>query len=376
MHKKPHLSILFCVYTIFFACLLLSSCIEEYSAKGVNEISGLLVVDGYITNGESVFTLRKSVGLTDEMYNEETVDKATLNIECSDGTILPGQFIEKGKYSVQVGDLHPNKEYRLNFSFDGEVYQSEYLQPVLTTAEIDTLFYTKEKEGKPVSIYISSHDPQNSSPYYHWKYTETWEVKAPFFANASEAADGTVTLYNLNSSNNIYYCWGRKESNSFLLESTEKLSENIIFQKQLIEIPCDHDKLSILYHVAITQVQIRKEAYTYFSMLRNTVEHTGGIFSPVLSAGQDGNIRCLTNPEIPVIGYMEVATVLREEMYIEYKKVYEAPETKCRALDPFYYNGFPWYQYGSTRAETKCIDCRSKENASKNKPDWWPTSHL
>lgn len=353
---------------------ILPGCVSDYTPKEMKEVSGILVVDGFITNGESTFILRRSVGITDQIYNEETVDNALLRVECSDGTYISGQHAGEGKYVVPMGDLNPQLEYRLHFSIGDEIYQSDYITPLVTVG-IDSISYSKEEPGKPVYICVSAHDDNDKSPYYRWTYNETWEVKAALFANAY-ALDNIIYPYDLKTSNNIYYCWGRKASNSILVESTEKLSANVINQKKLIEIPCDDDKLSILYHVAVTQTQIRKEAYHYYSVLRNTVEQTGGLFSPVLSAGLEGNIRCLTNPAIPVVGYVDVSTSTKLERYVDDKDLYEPIDMKCKGYEPIEHPDWPWYSYPDLVSESRCIDCRKRPNASKDKPDWWPTSHL
>lgn len=376
------------IYVIFIlVSVLLSSCIEDFTPKGAIEINGILVVDGIITNGESVFTLRKSVKMSEELpKNEEMVDDASLNIECSDGVIMPGEFTTNGKYRVQTSDLDPDKEYRLNFTIGEEVYQSAYLPP-LTTTEVDSISYRKQKAGAPVSIHVSTHDAENRSPYYRWTYTETWEVKADMIASV-ELVDGKLIGLDvtLKTPHNIYYCWGKQDSYTLLLESTKKLSTNAVNQKKLIEIPCGHDKLSILYHVSVKQTQIRQEAYEYFAVLQNTVEQTGGLFSPVLSAGMEGNIRCLSDPDIPVIGYVEVATTSIKERFIDDRSLYEPAPVYCpliddnnRARHALAGHVFAHISLSDPPSMTyiECVDCRSRaNNPTKNKPEWWPTDHL
>lgn len=52
---------------------------------------------------------------------------------------------------------------------------------------------------------------------------------------------------------NTYYCWGRDSSKVMLLETTDKLSENRVDRKKLFEIPCDDERISILYHLRVSQ---------------------------------------------------------------------------------------------------------------------------
>lgn len=370
---KIHHPFLFALMVIFF-----QACIVEYVPTGIEEVSDLLIVDGTITDNESVFKLGRSIGLTEDFTGNETVNNASLFIETEDGERMDGVFRGKGLYVVPTGTLDVNKKYRLRISVEGEEYESTFLSPLLTP-EIDSISPMKKGKGEPVFMCVNTHDPLNQSRYFRWSYKEHWEVKAELYANA-ELIDGVPHYFDLYSSNNIYYCWGKDSSRVILLASSEKLSENIISQKRLVEIPCDDDKLSILYYIAVEQIQLRKESYDYFNNLQKNIEQTGSIFTPIPSE-MKGNIRSATNPDLPVIGYIEVSTTTRKDLYIPEKQgLYEEPRRTCSLEitdDPTL--SLPLFQYNPPEilyAPTYCIDCRSKKYASKNKPDFWPTDHL
>ncbi len=377
MRKKYPIYLILSV--IVFAGI--NGCITEFEPKGIEEVSDLLIVEGTITDGESIIKLRHSVGLSEILTGKEYLDGASMFVETEDGDIFQGVSMEKGTYIIPTGSLNPNKKYRLNISLGGEQYQSDYLSPLITP-EIDSISPIKKGEGQPVFMCVNTHDPQSNSRYYRWSYRETWEVKAELFANALWV-DGSVLELNLHTSNNIYYCWGRDSSKVLLLGSTEKLTENIVSEKRLVEIPCNNDRLSIMYHIEVEQMQIRKETYDYWSNLQKNIEQTGSIFTPMPSE-MKGNIRCISTPELPVIGYMEVATITKKDRYFpENAGLYEAPKKTCGYLitdDPDYappnYYYYEYYPPKESYAPRSCVDCRIKEKASKNRPENWPTNHL
>ncbi|GHT30823.1 hypothetical protein AGMMS49574_11390 [Bacteroidia bacterium] len=153
----------------------------------------------------------------------------------------------------------------------------------------------------------------------------------------------------------------------------------MISQEKLIDIPCEHDKLSILYHVEVEQMQIREAAYNYFFDMQQKVESTGSLFSPILTTGISGNIRCLNDPERMIIGYIDVSTRAKRDMYVWEKDGYfEAPQQICPSLVTLDgVGGAAIYILGESFVESYlCVVCRKRENASKNKPDGWPTRHL
>ncbi len=378
-----NISIKHIIYGGFLSFLCLSGCITEYTPDNIEEIDNLIIVDGTITDGVSTFQLGYSVGIIQKLTGDETIDNAAIYIETEDGTQMNGDFIGKGLYTVNTGNLNPDSKYRLRISINGNEYQSSFLSPLITP-EIDSIFPMKKGPGEPVFMCIDTKDTKNQSRYYRWSYKENWEVMAELYANAGVDDFGNLVYYDLISSNNTYYCWGRDSSKTLILASSEKLSSNIISQKRLVEIPCDNDKLSVLYHISVEQMLIRKEAYDYFQNLQKNVEQTGSIFSPVPSE-MKGNIECITNPDLPVIGYIEVSTKTTKELFIpENRGLYESPSKYCSrhiTSDPdFAYPNYAYYYVASGSppeyAPFECVDCRRKFRASKNKPDFWPNNHL
>ena len=301
-----------------FLCLfflpVLIGCITDFAPE-VEGVQGILVVDGMITSGESVFRLSRSISITGDLRDNDAISDAVLNIERSDGVLFEARQDEKGVYKIQNGEFDFNLAYRLNLAVDNKQYQSTFLKP-LFTPEIDSLSYQKRGREEPVTIHVSSHAGKDSPPYYRWSYKENWEVQSPLYANAREEGFGNIIWHNPYTSDNLYHCWVKDSSKILMLGTTEKLAENRLAEHKLFEISAADERLSVLYHVEISQMQIRKEAYDYFKMLQEEIERTGSIFSPVMSAGDNGNIFNISDPDEFVIGYVEVTSSTRKGMYL------------------------------------------------------------
>jgi len=360
----------FICYIICFLMLSFSGCIEEYTPKDIKEIKDLLVVDGTITNGESVFKISRSVGLSEQLYEATPIYNAEVYVETDSGDIFPaeeedwdwgpspwgssldyggdGGFIFPGgwgadaTYTIQMGELDPDKKYRLHIAIDNEIYKSNYLSPLISPP-IDNVFSEKPGDGKPVSIYVSTHDPQNQSKFYKWSYEEHWEIRAELVASSK--------------------CWGKDQSKTFLLGGTDKISENIISRQKINEINPSNEKLSILYYISVKQTLLRNEAYAYYRNLQKNVELTGGLFSAMPSE-MKGNIECITDPDTYVIGYIEVATITEKSLFINPKYYEPIRDLLC------YVPPGPGGSEGTI--PLRCTDCRFKPNASQDKPDFWP----
>ena len=366
---------------VSLALLSLAACVTDFTPE-VKGVSGILVVDGTITDGESVFRLSRSVGITDDIRSADTITNAEVSVERSDGVFFKASQESKGAYRAINGALDPNLEYRLNISLDGKHYQSTFLKPLIS-AGIDSLSYQKKGREEPVTIHVSSHAGPDDPPYYRWTYKENWEVKSALYANARQGANGQIIWHNPNTSENTYYCWVTDSSSVLLLGTADKLAENRLVAHKLFEIPSSDERLSVLYHVEVSQMQIRKEAYDYFKILQDEIERTGSIFSPIMSAGDNGNIFNVSDPDELVIGYVEVATVSRKGMFLSYDMNLYLPVVDEVAYCRIFKKGVGmgsdesmlWYRYPETVTFPSCVDCRTKPGATKNRPAWWPNEH-
>ena len=343
--------------------ILLVGCVENYTPKGIGEIGDLLVIEGKITDNISTFYLKRSVKLTIEMTGREVVYNAKVYVEKDNGERISGQYVSNGIYNVPTGALDSETKYRLYVEIGNEAYQSEFLSPFFTP-EIDGILPVKRREGEPVYICVNTHDAKDQSRYYLWSYKEVWEVKTELETQEKDT----------------YYCWGRDSSNIMILGSSEKVSENVIYQKRINEIPSDNDRISVLYYIMVEQNQIRKEAYDYYSNIQKNIEQTGSIFSPVPSE-MKGNIRCITNLETPVIGFIDVSTTVSKDVFINDEDwgLYEAPDKHCWGeisnVSMPEYTLYYQSSNGDLYAPDRCVDCRKKEKVTKNRPDFWPNDH-
>lgn len=372
-------------------CLLsgIQGCIEEYSHFGIKSMDNILIVESTITDGTTHVRLTRSVGLLSDLATAKTVDNAVVHVETADGSFKQqGQSTGNGNYTIEVGNLNMSAEYRLVISAGGKEYASSFLKPI-TTPQIDSITWVKRGPGEPVYMCVSTHGGDDETPYYRWSYKENWEVQSEFFANAAWVIGpnrmNDVILYDPHSDyDNIYYCWGKDSSKVLLLETTEKLTSNTVIQKKLVEIPASDDRLSILYHIDVQQTALRKEAYNYLLNIQKNIEQTGSLFSSMPSE-TNGNIKCTTDPDTPVVGYVEVATATTKALYVsESEGLFEPVVTSCTLMitEDFYSNpSFVYLQYPTAQGmktyfiPSQCVDCRFKNKASKIKPVWWPITH-
>ncbi|GHV14624.1 hypothetical protein FACS1894169_03920 [Bacteroidia bacterium] len=372
---------------IIYILLLFVSvgCIEEYHAKGVEELSNLLVVEGTITEGTTTIKLSRSVGLYDNASASERVSNAIVSVESDAGKEYSAISGTGGIYTIYIEKLDPETKYRLKIQVDGEEYESTYSKPILTP-DIDKIFWTKDSNKGVANICVTTHGANDQPRYYSWSYNEIWEIRAKLYSNFMYGADNIIIPYNeITGSYNLkYYCWKSDKSNKFILASSDKLSENVITEKKLVETTPSHERFSELYYIKVYQNMLSKEAYDYFTNLQKNIESTGSIFSPVPSEIR-GNIFCTTNPDIPVIGYVDVSVVKTKEVYIYPDEGLYEPKLDylCFSVtkndERYDESGMLLYYYeemdpaNSLYSYPECFDCTKR--GTKNKPNFWPNDH-
>ena len=368
---------------IILVCLLLYGCITPFEFSGVEGYRRLLVVEGIITDSITTVRLSRSVGLTERLSENVYVDHAKVFVECDDGTVSDAsQLAGAGTYTVATGDLNPQQKYRLKIVLDGEEYLSEFLHPLITP-DFDLLLVREEEEAR-VSFQVSTQDTLNQSPCYLWSYREDWEFRVRMRPD-SICINFEWVPYYTHTPDNIFYCWRKDSSHVFIMENTARFVRNEIKNKEIRSDYSNNERFSLLYHIAMKQNLIRQEAYVYYTNLQKNVERTGSIFSP-MPAEMPGNLQCVTSPDLPVIGYVDVSTTTERKRFVRTEEVYTGDFMNigyCSVepgsfIPPECYNTpiVQWAYYEGRRwfFNPICVDCLAS-GGTKDKPSWWPNDH-
>ena len=387
----------FVFITAWFSSLILVGCITDYEARGVDEEKDILVVEGLITEGESYITLSRSIYLNDVATFNYIYD-ATVYVECEDGTRMdaenpiPGLYWNSttNRYVIQIDKLYPDRKYRLKIEMNEPdvqadivyggiayktiVYASDYSNPIVTP-EIDSVFWSKRAKGEPVSIHVATHDPDNRALYYRWSYREDWQIY-------SDVSSMPPYYY-------PYFCWNFDNSHELLLGSGNKTIFGNVTEI-LTEMSPYTRKLEVLYRIDVKQNAISKRAHDYFANIKKNAQHSGSLFTPAPSELR-GNITCITDPNRPVIGYIDVSLTTQKRRYLtraedlyEYiRRSYDCEPVLEDTLKVRYeeYGGIPNYYVPYTEVEgpfgpqlffivNSCVDCTLF--GTTQKPDDWP----
>lgn len=374
------------ITTVILSILFFSlACKKPFIHDGITESPSLLVVEGVInTAGQTTIYLSRTLKLADKLKASSEI-KAKVQVEGQNNTVFPLTETAAGTYSAPQMNLNPNQQYRLRIkTASGKEYLSD-LMTVRTTPAIDSVNWEKTTEG--VKIYVNAHDSKNNTKYYQWDYQETWEIRSSAYSE-NIYKNGVMVARDQNEMLALFTCYVTEKSTGLLIASTAKLSSDVVHRFPLVTIQNRAEKLDVRYSILTKQYAIGQEAFEYLSIMKKNSEQQGSFFD-IQPSEINGNIKCITDPNEMVIGFMTISGIMEKRIFINYTQVpgwnfnmncgtLTVPNRKD-SLDAYFKDGKNLVTISNLGASGKietyngstanCLDCRLK--GSSIKPAFW-----
>jgi hypothetical protein len=374
-------------FLILFLAIFFINCKKEYNPPVIQAANNFLVVDGFINlnaNANTIINLSRSRNLGDTVVNIAELG-ARVSIEESSGAAYNlFDFTNTGNYNSSNLNLSTSGKYRLKIITAGG---DEYLSDFVTgkkSPPIDSLTWQQKKD---VTVYVNTRDVTNSTLYYKWDFTETWEYRSRI-ENYWGEKNGRIFF--LDSATQMHKCWTSANSNTVITGTSVALSQDVISQAPITTIIKDEERIKIRYSILVRQIPLTLEAYNYWQIIQKNSQQLGTLFD--LQPSQlTGNIRSVSNPDEPVIGFISAVTTSQKRLFIANTQLTDwstlVTGRECDLiilptdpLDAFAYNYpdtsyAPFYFTGSGPAfliitRKDCIDCRVKGGVT-TKPVFW-----
>lgn len=286
--------------SIFFFTV---ACLDEYDTPQIKNSERLLVVEGNIGDRETSIRLSRANNLNDNM--PFPVYYARVVLENESGSLNEVlSLTDNGLYHTEIA-LDTEDRYRIHIQDEGDEYVSEYLE-LLNTPRIDSIGW--EDNVGVFQVHVSTHDENNNTRYYLWRFEETWRYRA---------ISSSDNIYQGNDETSEYIpCWRTEESTSIQIGSTINLVQDIVFKRPIHVIePTASLRLSDRYSILIKQYAISKESFEFWQLLKQNTESLGTFFDPQPSQ-LPTNITCINNPDKPVIGFLSASKEQQERMFV------------------------------------------------------------
>lgn len=293
------------------------SCKKTYLPLASSANVSYLVVEGTINTGNgitdsTVITLGHTVTLSGKTSPKPEL-KALITVE-PDQNAGPGShgLSERGNGRYVAGPLNLDNtlKYRLRIkTSSGKEYLSDAVE-VKSTPPIDSIGYIVHKDG--VHLYSNAHDSNNNTRYYRWDYIETWQFHAKY---ESDYVTNGTEIVPRDRHKLLYVCFNTDTSSAIIINSSAKLSQDVIFQNALTTIPSTSEKIETKYSILVRQYAITKEAFDFWQNLKKNTEQLGSIFD-AQPTQISGNIHCTSNSAEPVIGYISSSNMQTKRIFI------------------------------------------------------------
>ena len=302
------------IYAVFFIlaiAAIITACRKPYLPAAISSPGRYLVVEGVINSGadSTIITLSRTVALSGKTTSSPELN-AQVAVVGSNNATYPLTDIGNGKYASGPLNLDQTRQYRLTIkTASGDQYASDFAA-VKNTPPIDSVGYTIQNNG--VNIYANTHDPNNATHYYRYDYDETWQFHARYAS--TYITNGTAIVLRTQAQLR-YQCFGSDASSTIVLASSAKLKEDVIYQALITQIPSTSEKIETKYSILVKQYALTAEAYNFWQNLKKNTEQLGSIFDAQPS-NINGNIHCINNPALPVLGYISVSNVQMKRIFI------------------------------------------------------------
>lgn len=393
--------ILYRAAAVLAALAFAAACVFPLDADIQQGTERPLVVEGGIHPGNQTII---KLSYVQPFGQEEYIPiYAKAYIECEDGSKVQGE---------QVGDsllfdtsaCRADKKYRLHFDTregkGGEVlgsFESDWLE-VTPGPVIDELTFAKDAEsGSTLNIGISMRC--RGGQYFRWTFFEDWEYHSELWTDLYYLPDTREVKAFERGVNPYYYCWSHYDSPEINLFSTVNQTEDRFEDLEFHRVLLRSQKLQIMYRITVQLEALPREAYEYWSNIERNTEEQGSLFAPIPSE-IIGNVRCISDPSVQVLGYVNASVMAVSQMYYD-DKIYgyctysssndRSKDDETGLDDPIDYgfmykygywpyryliDGMPPQPVGVQWAPRRCIDCTKFSDGTKNKPKGWPTDHV
>ncbi len=296
--------------------VIVTNCIDPFYPD-IEEYENVLVVDGFITNENSVYKVKLSRTQRFDDVDRKSVTGAIVQVIDDSGNIYLFRETETGSYESNSSEFRGQvgKKYKLNIeTADGDRYESGF-EEMKKVPEIDSIYWEyKEKPSNDVNnpyrgiqILVDTHDPVNKTRYYSWSWNETWEFLTPYHKDTLPGR-----------------CWKNDSSRVIQIYSTDHLTEDIIRNYPLYFISEGTNRLARRYSILVKQYSLTGDCFNYWSRVRETNENTGTLFDPIPTQVV-GNITDLNNPDKPVLGFFQASAVTSKRIFVERSELITLP---------------------------------------------------
>ncbi|MEM6644569.1 MAG: DUF4249 domain-containing protein [Bacteroidota bacterium] len=297
--------------TYLIILVSLQSCVDRIELQSIASVQ-TLVVDASFNDlpGEQTVILSESFDLDEPLGSK--VSGAVIWVEDEDGGRIDFEEAEVGTFragpevKAEIG-----RKYRLHIELEGEKYESDW-EEVPSPFPMDSLYARLldvpsqnggSEEG--LQFFIDAAFQEEDVAYFRYAWKSAFKIMTPFVSPFEWDFEQDSLLLREQPLN---ICYSSRDGATRVITTTEGLTQNVISELPVHFVAGGSLSLRTEFALTIKQFSINANAFNYYKRLRENNESAGSFFDRQRGA-INGNIQSVTNPDIPVLGYFEVASV-------------------------------------------------------------------
>lgn len=311
--------------------VLPTACVYDFD-PGVSGGGKAVIIEGDILAGDYTLVQISNLQALDVSEGVSTIPSylVTVTVESENGESFTGvpennQAFDNLYYRVDTRTLDLSSRCRLKVVIQNDVpgwwspstsapstYVSDWQEILQSESVLDSLTYVVSPEKDQLDIRI--HTKGKAEGFYRWIGQEIWEYTSEYHAIVYYNP-GLNQVLPYESGVNYFYCWKRNYFRDIMVASTESQGVSRFSDYTLYSTRDRQDlRFCHTYSLTLFQERISREAYDYWTSMRNNSSDVGGLFSPQPSDIR-GNIHNVDDPSEYVIGYISASTVTKAQKY-------------------------------------------------------------
>lgn len=350
----------------------------------------LIVVDGLVTNEDVPYVVTLYHTTTDVNANlKDPITGANVSIEDDAGVIVTLTETIPGRYETDPAELKgaEGRSYKLKVTTpEGQVLEStwekmyrngevnsidlRHLPGVLIPEEPDPTYDPLTSEKDAFDIHIDATGTSGEPNLFMWRWKGTYhihtypeEVVRPT-SQTPGSDDPVIFIPNPLSCSGFIEedstlvrvgdcfccdCWITETDAVVHLSSPEFTSNARAVGVKITRLPINGIRWYEKYHIEISQITLSPNTYRFWNLVRAQQRAPGDIFQPN-GVRVTGNITCVNDPDIEVLGIFGASSIVRKGLYILPSDI----------------------PVNVPLQERIAADCRARfTQSTTTKPDWW-----
>ncbi len=311
-----------------YSCILLliiSSC-EEVYIPDLDNADDFLVVEGRLMANQHTNTVLLHNSLNFINSNQAYPPVAGAKVFLVTGTGEEYAFHESTPGAYQINHtLVENLEYHLQIELDGEVYKSE-IQVVPEIPHIDSIYgeygsnvYVDENNELATDYGVRLYaDIMKKGNHNHYRFYARKIIQFVYLFDSmppGESEPIPIPVYNWKSfyPTGIYNIAGPPD-----YSTSDDIYKHPLefFDNDVYKIIADTQYFAGWIYI-IDQFGLSEGTYNYYESLNSQLGSEGKIFDPVYVQAE-GNVQCITSPEVKVMGNFEIVSYKEHRYFLNY----------------------------------------------------------